>query len=84
MTHFSSTTEIALSKLIGRPVSGKKGSADRGANARVPGLGTVRGAGDRQAGVQRSGGSQPSLRRWCFKGMLDNRAEWIENRRSLR
>lgn len=61
MSYFSPTTAIELSKLMGHPVSGKKGSADRGANARVPGLGAVRAGGGRTGGGHGSGGGQTAL-----------------------
>lgn len=60
MSYFSPTTAIELAKLMGRPVSGKKGPADRGANARVPGLGAVR-IGGGKGGAQSSGGGQTAL-----------------------
>lgn len=56
MSYFSATTEIELSKLMGRPVSGKTGPADPGANVRV-GLGGVLqggGRGSAKAGSQRA------------------------------
>lgn len=56
MSYFSPTTEIELSKLMGRPVSGKIGPADSGANVRF-GLGGALQAGGRgkvNAGSQKS------------------------------
>lgn len=61
MSYFSPTTAIELSKLMGHSVSGKKGSADRGANPRVPGLGAVRIGGGRKGGGQGGGGGQTAL-----------------------
>lgn len=61
MSYFSPTTAIELSKLMGLPVSGKKGPADRGSNARVPGLGAVRMGGGRSGGGQGDGGGQTAL-----------------------
>lgn len=61
MSYFSPTTAIELSKLMGRPVSGKKGPADSGANARVPGLGAIKMGGGRQGSGQPSGGGQTAL-----------------------
>ena len=52
MSYFSPTTAIELSKLMGRPVSGKKGPAGCGANLRVPGLGAMSMGGGRKGGGQ--------------------------------
>jgi len=61
MSYFSPTTEIELSKLMGRPISGKTGSADRGAKTRVPGLGSLRGSGGRGHGRASGGSNQTAL-----------------------
>jgi hypothetical protein len=61
MSYFSPTTEIELAKLMGRPISGKTGSADRGAAPRVPGLGSLRAGGGRGRGRAGGGGNQTAL-----------------------